>query len=306
VPRRADLDELARLHGYALSPEDRALLRSDPPARALRWCEAVAGGRVAGFRALDGGTSSAVHAVDLTDGRALVLRRFVRAEWLAEEPDAPAREAAALVALEACAVATPALVGVDPDGGLAGDPAVLMTRLPGAITWRPADRDGFLVRLAVLLPAIHATPVEGAGLGSYSLWLPETSTPPAWSSLPAVWERAFATFSEPPPSGADVFLHRDFHPGNVLWADGEVSGVVDWPNACVGVAESDVGYCRRELVRVFGLEAADRFLSLCGVADYDPYWDIVAAVGGFDDAVFAAWTPVEEAFLARAVAARAG
>lgn len=296
-------DELARLHGFALTPAEHALLRSDPPARALAWCEAVAGAPVAGFRALEGGTSSAVHAVDLADGRALVLRRFVREDWLAEEPGVPAREAAALELLEGCALPTPELVAVDPDGAAAGDPAVLMTRLPGAIEWRPADLDGFLARLAALLPAIHATPV-GAGIGPYALWLPETDAAPAWSTRPAMWERAFATFSEPPPSGPPVFLHRDFHPGNVLWAGGEVSGVVDWANACAGVAASDIGYCRNNLAGVLGLEAADRFLELCDVDDYDPYWDIVAALGGFDAEILASWTPVEEEFLARAVAAR--
>jgi aminoglycoside phosphotransferase (APT) family kinase protein len=269
----------------------------------LRWCEAAAGASVTAFRALDGGTSSAVYALDLADGRALVLRRFVREDWLAEEPDAPAREAAALDLLRRCALPTPELVDVDPDGSVAGDPAVLMTRLPGALTWRPDDLEAFLVRLAALLPAIHATPVDGR-LSPYALWLPETSSPPSRTTRPAMWERAFATFSEPPPAGPPVLLHRDFHPGNVLWSGGAVSGVVDWPNACVGVAESDIGYCRRELVRVFGLEAADRFLALCDVGDYDPYWDIVAAVGGFDDDVFARWTAREEEFLARAVAAR--
>jgi aminoglycoside phosphotransferase (APT) family kinase protein len=219
----------------------------------------------------------------------------------------PAREAAALALLDACALPTPELVGVDPDGAAAGDPAVLMTRLPGAIEWQPRDVDGFLRRLAALLPAIHATPVPAdAALGPYALWPPEASAPPAWTRRPAMWERAFATCSAPAPAGPRVLVHRDFHPGNVLWVDGEVSGVVDWPNACVGVAESDVGYCRHNLAGALGLEAADRFLAYCGVADYDPYWDIVAALGGLDDAAFAAWTPVEEEFLARAVAARAG
>jgi aminoglycoside phosphotransferase (APT) family kinase protein len=297
--------EAARLHGFELTPAEHALLRSDPPGRALAWCAAVAGAPVAACRALEGGTSSAVHAVDLADGRALVLRRFVRQDWLAEEPGVPAREAAALDLLRARALPTPELVAVDPDGAAAGDPAVLMTRLPGAIEWRPADLEGFLRRLAALLPAIHATP-PGPGVGPYALWLPETDAPPPWSSRPAMWERAFATFSEPPPAGAPVFLHRDFHPGNVLWAGGEVSGVVDWPNACVGVAASDVGYCRNNLAGVLGLEAADRFLALCGIDDYDPYWDIVAALGGFDAEILARWTPVEEEFLARAVAARRG
>jgi aminoglycoside phosphotransferase (APT) family kinase protein len=261
----------------------------------------VAGAPVAAFRALDGGMSSAVHALDLADGRALVLRRYVREEWLAEEPDVPRREAKALELLGGAALPTPQLVAVDPDGGEAGDPAVLMTRLPGAIEWAPADLDRFLAGLAALLPRIHATPA-GPGPPDYAPYALEAFSPPPWSARPGVWERGFAVFDRPPPGDARVFIHRDFHPGNVLWQGGSVSGVVDWANASLGAPEADIGHCRMNLAGVFGLEAADRFLELCGVRVYDPYWDIVAALGGFDDATLARWTPVEEEFLARAVA----
>ncbi len=100
-------------HGYDLSPADRLLLRGRPPAQALRWCERAAGrgATVAGVRALEGGTSSAVHAIDVrTAGgheRALVLRRFVRADWLAREPDTAVREAQALHLVAGIAVPTP-------------------------------------------------------------------------------------------------------------------------------------------------------------------------------------------------------
>ena len=92
----------ARLHGFDLDAEDERLLRSPPPPAALAWCaDAVgAGARVVRAVPLEGGTSSAVHAVDVeTAGgalRRLVLRRLVRADWLAEEPDVAQREAAAL------------------------------------------------------------------------------------------------------------------------------------------------------------------------------------------------------------------
>ena len=38
-------------HGSGLSPADEALLRGPPPARAIAWCERVAGARVIGGRA---------------------------------------------------------------------------------------------------------------------------------------------------------------------------------------------------------------------------------------------------------------
>ena len=292
--------EPARLHGYELTREDERLLRSVPPRRALAWCEAVTGAGIAHVRALDGGTS-AVHALDLADGRALVLRRFVRADWLAEEPDVPYRESAALELLRASPLPTPQLVGSDPTGADAGDPAVLMTWLPGAIEWRPADLDGFLRRLADLLPAIHATPA-GPGLPAYAPYALESRHPPSWTARPDVWERGFAVFDDPPPSDERRFIHRDFHPGNVLWTGSAVTGVVDWAMASIGAPSADIGHCRFNLAGVLGLAAADRFLALCGEADYHPYWDIVAALGGFHADTFARWTPQEEEFLARAVA----
>ncbi len=293
--------ETARLHGYELTPEEQWLLRSPPPAGAIAWCEDVSGSRVAAVGALDGGMSSAVHALDLADGRALVLRRFVRREWLAEEPEVPYREPVALELLRDRPLPTPRLVASDPTGVAAGDPAVLMTRLPGAIEWAPADLEGFLRRLAAVLPAIHATPA-GPDLPTYAPYALETRRPPAWTARPDVWERGFAVFDGPSPGDERRLIHRDFHPGNVLWTGGAVSGVVDWASTSIGAPSADVGHCRVNLAGVLGLEAADRFLELCGVPDYDPYWDIVAALGGFDDAIFASWTLVEEEFLARAVA----
>jgi aminoglycoside phosphotransferase (APT) family kinase protein len=294
-------DELARLHGYELTPEERRLLRGPVPPRALAWCEEVTGDRVVQARALDGGMSSAVHAIDVADGRALVLRRFVREEWLAEEPDVPHREAAALELLRERPLPTPRLVASDPTGAAAGDPAVLMTRLPGAVEWAPTDMEIFLRGLADLLPPISATPV-GPGLPDYAPYALESHVPPSWTSRPEVWERGFAVFDERPPSDERGFIHRDFHPGNVLWVDRVVTGVVDWASTSIGSPSADIGHCRVNLAGVFGVDVADRFLALCGVLDYHPYWDIVAALGGFDDETLARWTPHEEEFLARAVA----
>ena len=75
-----------------------------------------------------------------------------------------------------------------------------------------------------------------------------------------------------------VFIHRDYHPTNVLWRGTAVSGVVDWINACRGPAGVDVAHCRTNLEAMYGLETADQFLARYrDVADgfaYDPYWDI--------------------------------
>jgi aminoglycoside phosphotransferase (APT) family kinase protein len=295
-------------HGFQLPLPDHRLLRGPPSAHALRWCEAAVGhgATVVRAAALEGGTSSAVHAVDVRDGagraRRLVLRRFVRADWLAEEPDAPLREAAALELLGPGPLPTPRLVAVDLRGTVADAPALLMTRLPGAIEWRPSDVDGFLRGLAAVLPEIHATPAPppGAAIPAYDTYALEVREPPAWSRRPDLWRRAFASFEGPAPSGERCFIHRDYHPGNVLWRDGAITGVVDWACASVGSPLADVGYCRGNLAAELGIEAADRFLEhyrrVSGRADYDPYWDVVALLGGVDE-----FDREDERFLAHAL-----
>jgi aminoglycoside phosphotransferase (APT) family kinase protein len=75
-----------------------------------------------------------------------------------------------------------------------------------------------------------------------------------------------------------VFIHRDYHPTNVLWHKGAVSGVVDWINACRGPAGVDVAHCRTDLAQMCGPAAADQFLDAYrevahGFA-YNPYWDL--------------------------------
>lgn len=303
------------MHGYDLAPEDHALLRGAPPPAALRWAVAAIspGGdaEVVSAVALEGGTSSAVHALDVRERggaeRRLVLRRFVRQDWLEEEPDAPLREAAALTAMRSAVLATPELIALDADGASAGAPALLMTRLHGATVWEPRDLDDYLRGLAAVLPSIHATPVPpGAHLSAYSDWGLHLDRPPAASALAAgVWERAFAVFERTPPAGG-ALVHRDYHPGNVLWAAGAVSGVVDWASTSVGHPDADVGHCRENLARAFDLAAADRFLAhhreLTGAGDYDPYWDVVALLGGYAQDDVSAWSAREDALLAQAVA----
>lgn len=306
-------------HGYALDPGEHRLLRRRPPASALRWCAAAVGPGAAVTRvgALAGGTSSAVHAVDVRDGRgrihALVLRRFVRADWLAEEPDLPRHEAAALALAGTSGLPVPRLVAVDADGTAAGAPAVVMTRLPGTVEWRPREVEPYLRALAELLPRLHAVAVAGpaaAAIPAYSPYRLRLTGPPAWTRRPDVWERALAAFTglSPSPAPADepCFIHRDYHPGNVLWTDGAVSGLVDWASASRGSPDADVGHCRMNLAGSLGLEAADRFLALhrvvSGRGRYHPFWDVAAQLGGFEDDDVAGWSPADEDFLAQAVA----
>jgi aminoglycoside phosphotransferase (APT) family kinase protein len=301
-------------HGFVLSAEDDRLLRGPVPERALRWAAAAigAGARVRSARALVGGTSSAVHAlnVERACGRVdeLVLRRFVRLDWLAEEPDVAIREAAALTLIAASEPPTPRLVAVDPDGELAGAPAVLMTMLPGRIEWNPPEPEAFLRALAELLVAVHVTPIPaGAVIPPYEPYDVKMPRAPAWASQPEAWRRAIEVLEGSQPEGERLFIHRDYHPGNVLWRGRRVSGLVDWVNASIGSPWADVGHCRVNLAGECSQAAAARFLALYRAVsgrcdEYHPYWDISAVIGGLDQSADTEPSPSDERFLAAAVA----
>jgi aminoglycoside phosphotransferase (APT) family kinase protein len=84
-------------------------------------------------------------------------------------------------------------------------------------------------------------------------------------------------------SYSECFVHRDYHPSNVLWQNDRVSGVVDWVNGCRGPAGIDVAWCRHNLANLHGVPLADEFLSAYVAAagsefKYDPYWDLMSVI----------------------------
>jgi aminoglycoside phosphotransferase (APT) family kinase protein len=241
--------------------------------------------RLMDVRALDGGMSSAVHLLTLEVGTEVrlqvVLRRYVL-DWVKEEPRAPGNEALVLRLLADTAISAPRLLAADPDGSVTGTPAIVMSALPGRLIWHPADVEPWLRQLAEALPVIHAVPVS-PGLTEWAPYEPIAGlVPPPWTRRRRAWERALELYDGAQPPSARVFLHRDFHPGNVLWQGGAVSGIVDWVASCAGPVEEDVAHCRFNLAEQHGMAAADRFLAIwqgiSGSDDYHPYWDLTAVV----------------------------
>ena len=156
-------------------------------------------------------------------------------------------------------VPSPALLAVDPDGAQAGVPALLMGCRPGRlVALGPGPLAGAASRAAAAYPGTRAGHTVPAS--------PPTgrNRPPGWARYPRVWERAVEISRDPAPPPA-VLLHRDFHPGNVLWRYGRVSGVVDWLGACSGPAPADVAHCRLNLLTM-GTEVASRFTVSLGTS----------------------------------------
>jgi aminoglycoside phosphotransferase (APT) family kinase protein len=302
-------------YGFDLPPDELRLLRGALPIRAREWVrrQVGQGARIVSEHARSGGTASAVHAVTVDDSagtrRHLMLRRFVRTDWLAQEPDLAEHEARVLELLRPSRLAVPELVAVDTDGSECDVPAVLMTRVPGRVRWSPRDVDGFVHRLVDAMLAIHEVTIpHGVAVRPFRpYYLGTQLEPPRRTPIPDDWSRAIEVHAGPAPSHQAVFVHRDFHPGNVLWSGSEVSAVIDWSSASVGAPEVDVAHCRVNLAVALGLDVADRFLAIyqerTGRDEYDPYWDLQDLVGMISHIELEPeWLPADDELVRRAVA----
>ena len=277
------------------------LQRTSVPPHVRTWVSDETGRRVRRARRLAGASSTAVHGLYLSGGTRLVLRRYVWPGFLDDEPIAPRRELDALHFGTAHGLPVPGVVAADITGREVGDgiPVLLMTFLPGRAIAVPGPD-----KLAAVAAAIHDTDPAGFAHDYFPWYASTTSKPPPASNWPALWETAIDLWHNATPSYRQTFIHRDFHPGNVLWSRGRASGVVDWVSACRGPRGCDIAHCRANLIELAGPEEADRFLaayeSVTGETHH-PYWEM-ASILEHDPSH---WTPLrlaeQEHYLARAV-----
>jgi aminoglycoside phosphotransferase (APT) family kinase protein len=256
------------------------------PAHTLAWVEESigSGSEVTAYHPQSGATSSTLHRLDILyrgQTQQLMLRRFTNEEWLAEEPDIAAHEASNLEIARGANIPTPELIAYDPEGNDTDVPALLMTILPGSVDLLPIDFDDWLYQQVETILKLHALEVVHYPW-QYAPYFDITRLePPPWSRKPHLWERMLEIVNGSPPSTPDCFIHRDYHPVNVLWQGRQLSGVVDWANACLGPPGIDIAWQRSNLASLYGFEAAERFLSyyqnLTGASSaYHPFWDLMA------------------------------
>jgi aminoglycoside/choline kinase family phosphotransferase len=109
-------------------------------------------------------------------------------------------------------------------------------------------------------------------------------------------------------------LHGDFWPGNTLWRDGRLVGVIDWEDAAIGDPLADVANARLELLWAFGADTDEdftrRYAAAMPAVDLTdlPCWDLEAdrrltgRIGewGLDEATQKAMHAQRETFVAKA------
>jgi aminoglycoside phosphotransferase (APT) family kinase protein len=250
--------------------------------------------KVVEVRRLTGGVATAVHLIEMaTDrsGRTVVLKRFPPGIG------APEKEWDALSFMQGAAVPTPAPLYYDA-GAWFGGPAIVMSALPGALSPTPKDLRSWVAALADTLARIHATPLDGLPpsmrrLSIWDRWDDRGLSPGARTSAIAAAISELRTL----PWELSV-CHCDFHPGNVLFQDGSVVGVVDWSAGKLAPYLSDLGRLRAALAIWPGGDAPDAvavaYTERTGrQLDGLPYWDVLSGAITLNNA--AAWAPLYDA-----------
>ncbi len=184
----------------------------------------------------------------------VVLRRWPGEDWA---DGLVMREASALAAVGGRGVPAPQLLAADEDGAVTGVRCTLTSALPGQSDLCPDDMQSWLDQLASTQAVIHTMP--GPLQARWDGWY-EDGRPLDWLADRGLRDAAREAASGPLVD-EKVLVHGDYQHFNVLWCEGRLSGVVDWPNAATGNRGSDVGHCRLNLAVLFGPRAAADYLS---------------------------------------------
>jgi aminoglycoside phosphotransferase (APT) family kinase protein len=138
-------------------------------------------------------------------------------------------------------------------------PTVVMSRLPGRADLTPEDVDSWVGALAQALAELHETPLDGAEGAVTRPPRFETWRAPVGEHDPLTAAAISAVTARRPSGSAErVLTHGDFHPGNILWQRGRISGVVDWSEARLDNRWYDLAYCRASVCYLLGPDIADR------------------------------------------------
>jgi aminoglycoside phosphotransferase (APT) family kinase protein len=171
------------------------------------------------------------------------------------------RQAPLLRALHAGGQPVPAIPWAEAEDDVLGAPFLIMERLPGRtfIVWEPAPE---LVRGARGCRTIWLETARAMARLHRFNWrqrLPDWEAPTTlvgeldrWSALlkhtqDGSWLRAAraleaALRADLPEPRAIGVIHGDFQPGNLLFRDGRLKGVIDWDLAAIGPQGLDVGW----------------------------------------------------------------
>ena len=240
-------------------------------------------------RKLSGGISAEMTAIKYGDGKSVstvVVRRHSEKSF-EENPNIAHYEFEILKHMCQAGLCVPHPYHLDDTGKIFKRPYVVLGLLDGEAVFNPEDKLDFGRKLAYMLLSIHE--IEGSAdlmqdqktRLEKEIYKPKSKLdesieePLIRARLKELWPMVKANESK--------VLHGDFWPGNVLFLDGEISGVIDWEDCEFGDPLLELAITRYDLLCMCGQECMDVFtdtyLSKSGIdSTYLPVYELIAAL----------------------------
>ncbi|MCC5888092.1 MAG: aminoglycoside phosphotransferase family protein [Gammaproteobacteria bacterium] len=234
---------------------------SHPPEPAMQWALEVSGLPAStAATPMPGGQGGQVWLLQgPAEDTAVVLKLAAPASAGGDER-LIRREAVILEALAPLKMPVPEVLATDSSGARAGTPALLMKRAPGTLlSGQDEVREAIPAMAETLIECQRRTHNLVAGR-RWMPWQPASGfRVPSWSTREALWNRAIRVVQGFQAPRCDAFIHRAPHPANMLFENGTVTAVLDWPHAGRGPAGFDGARMAMNLCCLLGMDAATTF-----------------------------------------------
>lgn len=277
------------------------------PKEEAKFAEVVARmdpeSSLVGVRRLTGGVSAEVTLIEVArpsgEKEEMVVRRHGPVD-LEQNPNVAEDEYRLLEITGRAGLATPRPLSLDQKCDIFPTAYVVLAYIVGETEFKPADILDYVSQMARQLADIHEIDCVQQDLtflrDQAALYAEKFGSRPGIldesireekirTALEAVWPIQ--------SNNAPVLLHGDYWPGNVLWQNGKLAGVIDWEDAQFGEPLADLANARLELLWAFGEDAmrsfTDVYRSVTTIEFVNlPYWDLCTSLRHtFDIAEFA-------------------
>lgn len=251
--------------------------------------QVVPGARLLEVTPLEGGVAAQVYRLGLAgaDGATRHILVRIHGEYdRGVNPDIARQEFTLLQRLYEAGLIVPRPFKVIDD--LFEVPALVVEYIDGATDFEPAHGDRVARAVADFMVRLHGLPVasfEGLGTATEQAGelIEHEATAPNEDFLESEIRRVLRGSSQPLPGNPAVLTHSDLWPGNLIWREGALVGVIDWEDAVIGDPLVDLANSRLEFWVFYGPGAMRELTeTYCGQVDIAiaglVWWDLIAAL----------------------------
>lgn len=240
-------------------------------------------------RKLSGGISAETTAIKYGDDKTtsiVVVRRHSEKSF-EENPNIAHFEFEILKYMSEEGLPVPHPFHLDNTGKIFKRPFAVLGFIDGDTIYAPENKITYAKKIAEMLIVIHATQANPVLLPEQKKRLDKdlAKTKDKWDDLieeQKIRAKLKSIWPEIEPNESKV-LHGDFWPGNILWKNGEITGVLDWEDCEFGDPLLEIAITRFDLLCICGVECMEAFTSsyfeLSGINSASlPVYDLFAAL----------------------------